>query len=176
MALSISLLLMVTFLSYISQLRAQANNESPPFTPDQSVKVIARAVDQMREELTLLRTKVALDKVEINRQISAISTELTNTANTLRQADAELNSTIDSSTQSLSGQLLKINQQVSTLSSVAVSRCRVCFQETEGSAACQGNRYSCSGWSTSALWTAPFRDDTDDRVGGCTYQWMIQCE
>ena len=23
-------------------------------------------------------------------------------------------------------------------------------------------------------WTAPFSDDTDNRSGGCTYQWMIQ--
>ena len=57
------------------------------------------------------------------------------------------------------------------------SRCRVCFVETEGSSQCQGYRYSCSGWSTSEdpAWTLPFRDDTDDRGGGCKYQWYLDC-
>ena len=51
---------------------------------------------------------------------------------------------------------------------------RVCFKETEGSSQCQNNRNSCSGWSNSPLWSLPFRDDTDSRGGGCTYQWRIE--
>eukprot|EP00731_Ephydatia_muelleri_P012047 Em0006g941a len=50
----------------------------------------------------------------------------------------------------------------------------VCFKETEGSSQCQNNRNSCSGWSNSPLWSLPFRDDTDSRGGGCTYQWRIE--
>ena len=55
--------------------------------------------------------------------------------------------------------------------------CRICFKETEGSSQCQLNRESCSGWTTTfdPFWTAPFRDDTDDRGGGCKYQWYLDC-
>jgi len=54
--------------------------------------------------------------------------------------------------------------------------CRICFHESEGSSQCQGTRSSCSGWSNAgAGWTAPFRDDTDNRGGGCTYQWRVEC-
>ena len=56
-----------------------------------------------------------------------------------------------------------------------VSECRLCFEETEGSSQCQGNRKSCSGWSKNPDWTKPFRDDTDNRGGGCTYIWRIEC-
>ena len=57
------------------------------------------------------------------------------------------------------------------------ARCRVCFRETEGSRRCHGSRYSCSGWSDLPVpwWTAPFRDLTDGRDGGCTYQWRVEC-
>ena len=56
--------------------------------------------------------------------------------------------------------------------------CRVCFKEVEGSSQCQGNRQSCSGWSAPGRdpsWTSPFRDDTDNRGGGCIYQWFLDC-
>lgn len=51
---------------------------------------------------------------------------------------------------------------------------RICFQETEGTSQCQGSRSTCSGYSSNPSWTAPFRDETDNRAGGCTYQWQIQ--
>ena len=71
--------------------------------------------------------------------------------------------------------------------------CQICFQETEGSSQCQGNRNSCSGWDTvlqqstnlsvkpklvpiTPSWTLGFRDDTDSRSGGCTYQWKLRCK
>lgn len=65
----------------------------------------------------------------------------------------------------------------------AIRECRICFKETEGSSQCQQTRESCSAWSgrTNATslevadWTKPFRDDTDRRAGGCTYQWIVQC-
>ncbi|XP_068708876.1 uncharacterized protein [Montipora foliosa] len=59
--------------------------------------------------------------------------------------------------------------------------CRVCFKETEGSSQCQGSRESCSGWSALGMnipnpdWTSPFRDDTDNRSGGCSYSWFLDC-
>ena len=57
---------------------------------------------------------------------------------------------------------------------------RICFQETERSSQCQGSANSCSDWSNhadktvDAAWTAWFRDDTDNRGGGCKYQWKIE--
>ena len=60
----------------------------------------------------------------------------------------------------------------------SIQVCRVCFKEVEGSSQCQGNRQSCSGWSAPGMdpsWTLPFRDDTDNRGGGCTYQWFLDC-
>ena len=60
----------------------------------------------------------------------------------------------------------------------SIQVCRVCFKEVEGSSQCQGNRQSCSGWSAPGRdpsWTSPFRDDTDNRGGGCIYQWFLEC-
>ena len=51
---------------------------------------------------------------------------------------------------------------------------RLCFQETEGSSQCQGIRNSCTGWSPTPSWTSHFRDDTDNRGGGCRYAWKIE--
>jgi len=70
------------------------------------------------------------------------------------------------------------------LKKTAITACRICFHEGEGSHShgrnnqCQGAHYTCSGWSntTSPAWTLPFRDDTDNRPGGCKYQWKIQCK
>ncbi len=59
-----------------------------------------------------------------------------------------------------------------------IRECRVCFQEIEGSSQCQDTRNSCSGWSSvqeTGDWSLPFRDDTDDREGGCQYQWRLEC-
>lgn len=80
--------------------------------------------------------------------------------------------------QQLSTGVLDVLNQVNSLSSRTVKRCRVCFWETEGSSQCQGNRGpSCSGWSDGGdAWTPAFRDDTDNRSGGCNYQWKIDCQ
>lgn len=61
--------------------------------------------------------------------------------------------------------------------SVCPPVCRVCFMETEGSSQCQGHRNTCSGWTTTKdpAWTLPFRDDTDNRSGGCAYRWYLDC-
>ena len=57
-----------------------------------------------------------------------------------------------------------------------IDECRICFEETEGSSQCQGSRNTCTGWSkTEPAWSAYFRDDTDNRGGGCKYSWKIQC-
>ena len=58
----------------------------------------------------------------------------------------------------------------------AVRACRICFREIEGSNQCQpAHINTCSGWSTQPSWTQVFRDDTDNRSGGCKYQWELQC-
>lgn len=56
--------------------------------------------------------------------------------------------------------------------------CRVCFKETQGGPQCQGIRKSCSGWAAvgaNPSWTMPFHDNTDNRSGGCTYAWYLDC-
>ena len=56
--------------------------------------------------------------------------------------------------------------------------CRVCFKETQGGPQCQGTRESCSGWAAvgaNPSWTLPFHDNTDNRSGGCTYIWYLDC-
>ena len=62
-------------------------------------------------------------------------------------------------------------------SRLPISRCRVCFRETEASDQCQRSRNTCSDWShlSTPSWTEPFRDDTDNRNGVCTYQWRVEC-
>ena len=64
------------------------------------------------------------------------------------------------------------------MSQIPISRCRICFREIQGSDECQGSRYTCSGWSDLPVpsWTKWFRDDTDNRLGGCTYQWRAECK
>ena len=68
--------------------------------------------------------------------------------------------------------------KIESRTSTGARNCRVCFKETEGSSQCQGSRNSCSGWTTdnNPAWTASFRDDTDNRSGGCTYQWYLECK
>ena len=53
---------------------------------------------------------------------------------------------------------------------------RICFKETERSSQCQGPSHTCSGWSCSPAWSQPFRDDTDNRGGGCYYQWRVEAQ
>lgn len=113
-------------------------------------------------DIDQLKTDIAKAKQQLQR----LNDELANMTTTVEQKDATCNQRID-----------RIESQIGNASTSTVHRCRVCFQETEGSDQCQGNRNSCSGWSneTSPKWTEPFRDDTDDRSGGCKYQWHLDC-
>ena len=72
---------------------------------------------------------------------------------------------------------------LTVLFSTVITGCQICFNETEGSDQCGGARETCSGWTAppfengkSPAWTEPFRDDTDSRGGGCTYQWRVECQ
>ena len=87
--------------------------------------------------------------------------------NRFNQLKSEVNSVLDT-----------VNNQNSQIY-LRAKGCRICFREIEGSSQCQQNRHTCTGYtsvgSTSSGWTAPFRDDTDNRGGGCTYQWIVEC-
>ena len=64
------------------------------------------------------------------------------------------------------------------LTVLPISRCRVCFVETEGTSdQCLGSRDTCSDWShlSHPSWTEPFSDFTDDKLGSCRYQWRVEC-
>ncbi|CAF3110171.1 unnamed protein product [Rotaria socialis] len=75
----------------------------------------------------------------------------------------------------LRSRMASLQEELALVKVRTISACRICFQETEGSSQCQGQRHSCSGWSTHPEWTLPFRDDTDNRSGGCLYQWKLEC-
>lgn len=82
---------------------------------------------------------------------------------------------IQSDVGGLTNDLVATNETVSQ----NISSCRVCFQNTERRSQCGGTQSSCSDWATIGSeggWTSPFRDDTDDRSGGCTYQWKLECK
>ena len=70
-------------------------------------------------------------------------------------------------------------QSTIDLLATKIGECRICFREIEGSSQCrEGSRNTCSGWSSpdsNGAWTAWFRDDTDNRGGGCKYQWRLEC-
>ena len=106
---------------------------------------------------------------------------LTSSIQTLTTTVSQRHTTIDSQLQQLGSRLdssvTSLTSSVQSVSSSAVKRCRVCFYESEGSSQCQGNRNSCSQWSDAgAGWTQAFRDDTDNRGGGCHYQWKVECQ
>ncbi|CAM4786455.1 unnamed protein product [Rotaria magnacalcarata] len=71
--------------------------------------------------------------------------------------------------------MASLQAELASVKARTITACRICFQETEGSSQCQGHRHSCSGWSIHPEWTLPFRDDTDNRPGGCFYQWKLEC-
>ena len=75
----------------------------------------------------------------------------------------------------LNGTNVRVTELETALSPGLIRECRLCFQEIENSDQCQGNRNSCSGWSSNPSWTQAFRDDTDNRPGGCRYQWKLEC-
>lgn len=56
-----------------------------------------------------------------------------------------------------------------------ITECRVCFKAGGPNDQCGGDRNTCSGWSSEPQWTDVFNDDTDDKPGGCSYQWNIEC-
>jgi len=92
------------------------------------------------------------------------------------EADAAL-ATLSSRISALESQVTTVQSNLTSVTEAGfIKRCRVCFNETEGSDQCQGSRSSCSGWSTSPSWTLEFRDDTNNRGGGCKYQWRVECQ
>jgi len=111
-------------------------------------------VNSISKGLLLLLSRIKHDIVSTSVQVAAVSSRV----------------------DTVSSQVQTIQSQITALSSRrSITRCRLCFQEIEGSSQCQGSRHTCSGWSNSPSWTAPFRDDTDGREGGCTYRWRLEC-
>ena len=91
---------------------------------------------------------------------------------------AEILKSTEAQIREISSHLRSTPEFLERLRTGQLRECQICFKETENSDQCQGQRSSCSDWSgpgSPPAWTAPFRDDTDRRRGGCTYQWSIQC-
>jgi hypothetical protein len=132
----------------------------PPGITQVAVSCLKRA--DVAASIVLNTSWGAFDPIIIpgyNKTISAIQTDISQTRASL-QAD--------------------LKQAVQSLQSKMITKCQVCFQETEGSDQCQQNRKSCSDWASvdnkDPNWTLPFRDDTDNRPGGCVYQWRLICQ
>jgi len=111
----------------------------------------------------------------IKLQISALSSRMDAVGSQVNAVQSQIVS-LSSRMDTFGSQIQTVQSRVNALSSArSVTRCRLCFREIEGSSQCQRSRNSCSGWSNSPSWTSPFRDDTDGRGGGCTYQWLVEC-
>jgi len=51
----------------------------------------------------------------------------------------------------------------------------MCFKETEHNDQCIGASDACTNWSNEPpMWSDYYYDDTDERVGTCTYHWVIE--
>jgi len=102
------------------------------------------------------------------------------TANFMHYSIVHLNVTTENRVEQLETRNKELLKRLDDLDSAGfVKCCRVCFKETERSVGqCQYANDTCSGWSCSskAGWTLPFRDNTDYRPGGCTYQWRVECK
>jgi len=101
--------------------------------------------------------------------------QLLESDSTYSESELELQKTIST----LKFDIAALNETIQTIQNTPQQprECRVCFRELEGSSQCQGNRNSCSGWDITepGKWTELFRDDTDNRDGGCHYQWVVEC-
>ena len=112
----------------------------------------------------------------VSSRISALDSQVQTVQSQIRATTSQI-AAVSSRIDAVESQVDVLHSQVAASSSVRpVTRCRLCFREIEGSDQCQRSRSSCSGWSTSPDWTSPFRDDTDGRGGGCTYQWRLECQ
>lgn len=138
-------------------LRPVPHPVSPSVVDQLQTRLTQLDADLNRYQSDLLRTDAAVQKV----------TELLEQHKTSADNRTE---TLSSGLSNFSGRLAEVEVRPR-----GVRHCRVCFLESEGSSQCNDNRNSCSGWSSSPSWTQPFRDDTDNRAGGCRYQWMIEC-
>ena len=132
--------------------------------------VVVRATESLQQNGAALGQRIdALESQDQSTmsQISAMSSQIT----TLSSQINAVTSRIDA----VSTQVQTVQSQVNALSSApSITRCRLCFRETEGSIRCQGSRHTCSGWSNSPSWTSPF-SDTGFLGGRCTYQWRLEC-
>ena len=145
----------------------------------------AQRIGTLESQIQAMQEQISAQLTQIN----TVSSQVQTTQSEIGAASSRIN-TVTSRVQTVQSQIGSLSSRVNTVSSQLqtaqsrinaltamrrVTRCRLCFREIEGSSQCQRSRSSCSGWSTSPSWTSPFRDDTDGRSGGCTYQWRIEC-
>lgn len=94
----------------------------------------------------------------------------------IRTNHSAFSANVDSRIGSMGTAIQNAQSRIDSVSSTALRRCRICFQEGEGSSQCERNRDTCSGYGTTdGGWTEWFRDETDNRNGGCQYHWKVEC-
>ena len=70
----------------------------------------------------------------------------------------------------------KLSEKTDLKTTGLIRGCRVCLSVTGPYDQCQGHRNTCSGWSTSPSFSPYYRDDTDNRGGGCYMHWKLECK
>jgi len=144
--------------------------------------------DTLRSQIRTTKSEVSdLSSQELNNaalqqlndtlqsQIQTLKSEISDLSSRMNTVGSQVQ-TVQSQTSSLSSRMDTVGSQLQTVRTGYIRRCRVCFRETENAnGQCNGSRNTCSGWSSSPSWTSSFRDDTDWRWGGCTYQWRLEC-
>ncbi|MEN8219645.1 MAG: hypothetical protein ABFS56_25495 [Pseudomonadota bacterium] len=136
---------------------------------EENRQALQRELRQLREEKQQLKAiveQLVTRLGNLTQELGRVKKE--DIADNRSKADQAQNTANDARTKAI--------QAKKMASSALSTECRICFQEREGSSQCQGTRSSCSGWSSNPKWTSPFRDDTDNRGGGCQYQWKIECK
>lgn len=146
--------------------------------------ISASFLEQLTERVVNLQNVTQQTRDELTKKTTDLGSRLTSMSGTVHQ----LSTTVAQRTSTVNGQIQQLGAAVQSarseltagidaVASRSLRRCRICFREIEGSSQCQLNRNSCSGWSDAgAVWTQPFRDDTDRRAGGCQYQWIVECQ
>ena len=137
-----------------------------------------RATERLQQSSATCRQQIESLESQVETaksQISSMSSGFDNIESRIQTTTSHLTA-VSSRINAVESQVQAVQSQITAVSSrPSVTRCRLCFREIEGTSQCQRSRNACSGWSTSPSWTSPFRDDTDGRGGGCTYQWRLEC-
>ncbi|RDD40366.1 hypothetical protein TrispH2_006780 [Trichoplax sp. H2] len=132
------------------------------------IKKLKKKVKDLQEKVSIMSKSVTSNTYRIkaaDKSVLLINQQLLNITGYIPAQFQKINRRID-----------QLSQQVISANGRLITRCRVCLLVTGPYDQCQGNRNTCSGWSTSPQYTQTYRDDTDHRSDGCYMRWKIECQ